>query len=79
MSNILYVSPEGKQWQVHWQDRKKGARFDSKKEAINYAKKMTKEALEGDIAEIRWQREDGSFQAEWTYGSDPYPPMVRII
>lgn len=75
MSNVLYVSPPGK----HWQDRKKGVRFDSKKEAINHAKKMTKEALEGNIDEIRWQCVDGNFQAELTFSSDPYPPIVRTF
>lgn len=40
---------------------------------------MTKEALEGNIDEIRWQCVDGNFQAELTFSSDPYPPIVRTF
>ena len=79
MSNVLYVSSANGYWVVFWQDKKTATRFNSRKEAIDYAKKLAKEALEGDIAEILWQRDDGSFQAEWTYGSDPYPPLVRTV
>ncbi|HEV8286384.1 MAG TPA: DUF2188 domain-containing protein [Chitinophagaceae bacterium] len=74
MRKFLYVSPLGTQWKVHWQHDEYGKVFVTKEEAIRHAKKIVSQLAEGQISSIRVQKADGTFQDEWTYGNDPYPP-----
>jgi len=74
MSKNLYVSPHSGDWLVHWEKESTGTIFRLKEDAIQHARKMVKERREGEVLSIRVQRADGTFQSEWTYGKDPYPP-----
>jgi hypothetical protein len=74
MRKVLYVSPHGTQWKVHWQGETEGKIFDRKEEAIRHARNLIGSLPEGATSEIRVQRADGTFQTEWTYGKDPFPP-----
>ena len=74
MRKVLYVSPQGSQWKVHWQSESAGSVFGRKEEAIKNAKNLVGGLPAGTCSEIRVQRADGTFQTEWTYGKDPFPP-----
>jgi hypothetical protein len=74
MRKVLYVSPSGSQWKIHWQHETNGSLFDRKEDAIKKAKQMVAALPEAEVSSIRVQRADGKFQTEWTYGNDPYPP-----
>ena len=74
MRKVLYVSPSGSQWKVHWEHESAGSLFALKEDAIKHARKLVAELPEGQVSSIRVQRADGTFQSEWTYGKDPYPP-----
>lgn len=74
MRKVLYVSPSGSQWKVHWEHQSHGDMFNLKDEAIKHARKLVAGLPEGQVASIRLQRADGTFQLEWSYGSDPFPP-----
>ena len=74
MRKVLYVSPHGTQWKVHWQGESNGKIFDKKEDAIKYARSLVASLPEGTCSQIIVQRADGTFQTEWTYGQDPYPP-----
>lgn len=74
MRKVLYVSPSGAKWMVHWQHTLTGDMFDRKEDAIRYARKKIGLLPPGECSQIKVQRADGTFQTEWTYGSDPFPP-----
>ena len=74
MRKILYVSPHGTQWNIHWEGESSGIIQERKEDAIAIARKMVAELGAGTVSEIRVQRSDGTLQTEWTYGRDPYPP-----
>jgi hypothetical protein len=74
MRKVLYVSPSGNSWKVHWQGESNGTLFTLKADAIAYARRMVAALPEGTASQIRVQRADGTFQTEWTYGQDPFPP-----
>ena len=67
---IAYVVPNGNRWQV-----KSGGKVVSnhnvKYTAINRAKTVAKNA---PIGQVVIQKQNGQFQAEYTYGKDPNPP-----
>jgi hypothetical protein len=74
MRKLLYVSPSGTEWKVHWEGEQQGDLFDRKEDAIRNAGKMVGKLPEGQVSSIRIQKTDGTFQTEWSYGRDPYPP-----
>jgi len=74
MAKNLYVSPASGDWKVHWEKESSGPVFALKEAAIKHARSMVKDHREGEVLSIRVQRADGTFQSEWTYGKDPYPP-----
>lgn len=74
MRKVLYISPSGSQWKVHWEKEQEGFLFSTKDEAIREARLIVGRLKEGEVASIRVQKADGTFQTEWTYGNDPYPP-----
>jgi len=74
MRKVLYVSPHGIQWKVHWQGENEGAIHIRKEDALAAARKMVAQLGAGSVSEIRVQHANGTFETEWTYGKDPYPP-----
>jgi hypothetical protein len=70
---VIYVSPnKGNGWSV----KKEGARralknFEKKKDAIDYGRQTAKNA---DLGQLKIKKEDGTFQTEYTYDKDPFPP-----
>jgi hypothetical protein len=74
MSKVLWVSPFGTKWKVHFEKESDGKIFEIKTEAIKEARRMVRTAKEGEITQIIVQKENGQIQTEWTYGTDPYPP-----
>jgi hypothetical protein len=74
MAKNLYVSPSSGDWKVHWEGETAGNTFTRKEDAIAAARKMVADRKEGEVLSIRVRKADGTFQTEWTYGRDPYPP-----
>ena len=74
MRKVLYISPQGTQWKVHWEHESAGTTFENKTDAISHARQMVRELPSGQVSQIKVQKSDGTFQIEWTYGQDPYPP-----
>ena len=74
MATNLYVSPHLGSWKVHYEKENNGAVFSTKEAAVKHARSLVKDRKEGEVLSIRVQRADGTFQSEWTYGRDPYPP-----
>lgn len=71
--NIYDVSPSGDKWTV----KKRGATFvlgtfDRKADAIEYGKKVAKA---NQPSQLVIRKADGTFETEYTYGDDPYPPI----
>lgn len=73
---VLYVSPNKAtgRWIVHWQGDSSGKAFSLKTDAITYARRLVGSLPEGTCSQIKVQRLDGTYQTEWTYGRDPFPP-----
>jgi hypothetical protein len=75
--NVLYVSP-GKDpsgpWKVRWENDALAYYYSTKEDALIHARRMVARCPEGFCSEIRLQKSDGTFQSEWTYGRDPFPP-----
>ena len=74
MRKTLYVSPNQGQWIVHWEHDASGHVFSKKEDAIRNARNTAGSFPAGYCSQIKVQRADGTFQTEWTYGQDPYPP-----
>jgi len=74
---VLYVSPAKInmwRWKVHWEKEQSGSFFSTKEEAIRSARQLVRSYPEGYCSQIKVQRADGTFEIEWTYGKDPFPP-----
>ncbi len=70
---IIYVSPQKKGWAIKMEGAKRATKVLPKKaDAIKEAKKIAKNQLP---AQLKIQKQDGTFQIEYTYGKDPYPPQ----
>ena len=70
---VVYVSPS---YSAKWSVKGEGAQralknFGNKKDAIDFGRQVAKNA---DLGQLKIQKWDGTFQAEYTYGKDPYPP-----
>jgi hypothetical protein len=74
MAKNLYVSPSGTNWKVHWEGESNGGIHTKKEDALIAARQMVADQKKGEVLSIRVQKADGTFQTEWTYGVDPYPP-----
>ena len=74
MRQVLLVSPDGSMWKVHWKNGTKKIQKSTKEEAIKYAKALVGKFAPGVCSQILIQKGDGTFQTEWTYGKDPFPP-----
>ena len=73
MRRIIYVLSHGHQWKVKC-DHCDSEIKDTKTEAIRLAKKHVGSLPAGTLSQILIQKNDGSWQTEWTYGADPFPP-----
>jgi hypothetical protein len=74
MAKNLFVSPHQGDWIVHFEKESAGPVFGLKEAAIRHARSVVSGRKEGEVFSIRVQKADGTFQSEWTYGKDPYPP-----
>ena len=74
---VLYVSPGGlsSKWKVHCQGSLMVTFFDNKDKAIYHAKLLVGRYPKGYCSQIKVKKLDGTFQTEWTYGKDPFPPI----
>lgn len=70
---VIYVSPRDRdQWSVKSEGAQRALRnFENKKDAIDFGRQTAKNA---DLGQLKIQKRDGTFQAEYTYGKDPFPP-----
>ncbi|PVM87066.1 DUF2188 domain-containing protein [Caulobacter radicis] len=71
MARTIYrVLPEGGDWKV----TRSGTRlagYARKDDAIDYGRRS---ALADQPSQLVISRADGTFETEYTYGNDPYPP-----
>lgn len=67
---VYYVSPAGANWKVTHQGQVLGTHAN-KADAIASARRWAKA---NPPSQVLVQRQDGTWQTEWTYGDDPYPP-----
>ena len=69
---IFYVSPQKNGWAIKREGAQRPTRvFPKKANAIEEAKKIAKTQTP---SQLKIQKQDGTFQTEYTYGKDPYPP-----
>ena len=70
---VIYVGPnEGGNWGVKGQGARRALKnFENKNDAVNFGRKIAKNA---DLGQLKIQKRDGTFQKEYTYGKDPFPP-----
>ena len=73
MRNKVYVLSHGTQWKVQCEHCDSEIK-DTQREAIKLAKDHVAANPAGTLSQILIQGDNGQFRAEWTYGSDPYPP-----
>ncbi len=66
-----FVTRKNGQWSVKKGGASRASRnFSTQKEAINFGKKLAKNAN----SELTIQGRDGKFREGYRYGNDPYPP-----
>jgi hypothetical protein len=70
----LFVSPQGEKWIMHSEHQPPEREYDTKEEAIRAAKDLVASLPEEAFSQIIVKKKDGTFQTEWTYGKDPFPP-----
>ena len=70
---VVYVSPsDSGKWSVKGQGTQRALKnFGNKKDAVDLGRQVAKNA---DLGQLKIQKRDGTFQKEYTYGKDPYPP-----
>ena len=70
---VTYVGPGKKGgWNVKRQGgQRSSGHFDKKDDAIDYSRQLAKKA---GLGQLKIQKQDGTFQKEYTYGKDPFPP-----
>ncbi len=73
----LYISKVSKQWKVHWANEETGHIYTLRSIAIAAAKRIVAKLPPGECLEIRIQKHNGEYIAEWTYGSDPFPSFDK--
>jgi len=69
---VYYVLSNQGSWRVTRESADRTLRvFDRKVDAIEYARNV---ARNNKPSMVRVQRADGTWEDEWTYGDDPFPP-----
>lgn len=66
-----YVSPSGNEWKVTLEGGHLLGTHKTKEAAIDDARRWAKA---NPPSQVMVQKQDGTFQVEWTYGQDPFPP-----
>jgi hypothetical protein len=75
MARIEYrvLSAQG-DWRVT-KDGKDVSKHSLKQDAVTEAKRLAKQdKASGHDTQLVIQKSDGTWQTEWTYGHDPFPP-----
>ena len=84
----LFVSPSGGDWVVQWERGpgwRTGSEITSVKvesthatqpEAIAAARGVVGRLIENTCSQIVVQGTDGRVRADWTYGTEPFPPRT---
>ncbi|WP_084517661.1 DUF2188 domain-containing protein [Desulfatiglans anilini] len=69
---VVYVTPATKgNWSVKTEGAERALKnFENKKDAVDFGRQVAKDAS----GQLKIQKKDGTFQTEYTYGNDPYPP-----
>lgn len=74
MGKNQWVSPRDGKWAVHGEGNTKDTkRFDTQKEAADYAKEIAKRQR----SEVIIQGENGRIRSKDSYGNDPNPPKDK--
>lgn len=73
MRKVIYVLSHGNQWKVKC-DHCSFETTNTQAEAIGMAKRHVAGLPAGALSQILIQGDSGKYRAEWTYGSDPFPP-----
>lgn len=70
---VVYVSPnDNDRWCVKTEGAQRALKnFENKKDAIDFGRQVAKNA---ELGQLKIQKQDGTFQSEYTYGKDPFPP-----
>jgi hypothetical protein len=70
---VVYISPTDKgKWSVKNEGSLRAIRnFENKKAAVDFGRNIAKRA---DLGQLKIQRRNGTFQREYTYRKDPFPP-----
>lgn len=70
---VVYVSPTDKgNWNVKTEGAQRALRsFENKKDAVEFGRQVVKNA---DLGQLKIKKQDGTFQKEYTYRKDPFPP-----
>jgi len=70
---VVYGSPsDSGKWSVKGEGARRALKnFGNKEVAIDFVRQVAKNA---DLGQLKIQKWDGTFQAEYTYGKDPFPP-----
>ena len=70
---VIHVSPSGnRDWKVKREGASKASNvFDNKQAAIERAKELAKNQ---ELGQVKIHKADGTFQTEYTYGQDHFPP-----
>ncbi|MUL43169.1 DUF2188 domain-containing protein [Streptomonospora sp. PA3] len=69
--NIYWAVPSGSQWQVKHEQRVLST-HPTKDKAVEEGQRVAKA---NQPSQLRVMRADGTFEYEYTYGSDPFPPV----
>jgi len=74
MGKNQHIVKNGKKWSVKGEGNKKATKkFDTQKEAIDFAKKIAK----NQKSEIVIHGRNGKIRDKDSYGNDPYPPKDK--
>ena len=73
MRQVIYVLSHSGRWKVQCEHCRNWI-ADDKQEAVAFARQHVASLPPGTLSQIKVQRADGTWQIEWTYGKDPFPP-----
>lgn len=69
--NVYLVLTDGGNWKVTKAGGLVLSTHADKEDALAAARTVAKA---NQPSQVKVQKQDGTFQTEWTYGDDPYPP-----
>jgi len=70
---VVYVSTsDSSKWSVKGEGARKSLKnFENKKDAVYFGRQVAKNA---GFGQLKIQKRERKFQAEYTYGNNPFPP-----